>query len=111
MVDDYSGSSSTNSNEFEASQKPTVLPKVISSSIRITNDKFDGKNYAEWRKAIHMFRTRVEKEDHLIDDPPTSRTAKDKWLREDNRLFGVINKTLDAFVRHVVSHRDTVKEL
>ena len=58
-----------------------------------------------------MFLTGVEKDNRLTDEPSTSRTTKDKWLRKDNQLFGIINKTLDASIRHVVSHCDAVKEL
>ena len=80
MADDHSGSNSTSSNQYEASAKPVVLPKVISALVRITNDKFDGMHYAEWHKTTCMFLTGVEKKDHLTDESPTSRTAKDKWL-------------------------------
>ena len=51
-----------------------------------------------------MFLAGVEIEDHLTDDPPTSQTARYKWLDEDNQLFGTIYKTLYISTRHMISH-------
>ena len=92
-------------------KSPTVALEVISASIKIIDEKFDGKHYAEWRKTNKMFLMVAEKEDHLTADPPEESIVRDKRLQEDIQLYGMIEKTLDKSIKHVLSHSEIVKDL
>ena len=52
-----------------------------------------------------MFLMGIEKEEHLIANPHDEFVVQDKWLWDDNQLYGMIEKTLTKLVKHVLSVR------
>ncbi|XP_075074543.1 uncharacterized protein LOC142162130 [Nicotiana tabacum] len=88
--------------------KPTV--DVIPVMSKITENKFMGSNYMDWGKTIHLYLRSIDKENHLVDDPPKDET-KSVWLKEDAKLFLQIKNLMHSEVNDLVSHYDYVKDL
>nr|XP_016507431.1 PREDICTED: uncharacterized protein LOC107825109 [Nicotiana tabacum] len=88
--------------------KPTV--DVIPVMSKITENKFMGSNYMDWSKTIRLYLRSIDKENHLVDDPPKDET-KSVWLKEDAKLFLQIKNSMHSEVNDLVSHCDYVKDL
>ncbi|XP_075076631.1 uncharacterized protein LOC107793242 [Nicotiana tabacum] len=88
--------------------KPTV--DVIPVMSKITENKFMGSNYMDWSKTIRLYLWSIDKENHLVDDPPKDET-KSVWLKEDAKLFLQIKNSMHSEVNDLVSHYDYVKDL
>ncbi|XP_075076365.1 uncharacterized protein LOC142163017 [Nicotiana tabacum] len=88
--------------------KPTV--DVIPVMSKITENKFMGSNYMDWSMTIRLYLRSIDKENHLVDDPPKDET-KSVWLKEDAKLFLQIKNSMHSEVNDLVSHCDYVKDL
>ncbi|XP_075108510.1 uncharacterized protein LOC107823987 isoform X3 [Nicotiana tabacum] len=75
--------------------KPTV--DVIPVMSKITENKFMGSNYMDWSKTIRLYLRSIDKENHLVDDPPKDET-KSVWLKEDAKLFLQIKNSMHSEV-------------
>nr|XP_009763399.1 PREDICTED: uncharacterized protein LOC104215329 [Nicotiana sylvestris] len=73
--------------------KPTV--DVIPVMSKITENKFMGSNYMDWSKTIRLYLRSIDKENHLVDDPPKDET-KSVWLKEDAKLFLQIKNSMHS---------------
>lgn len=87
-----------------------VVTEIIPAMSRITEHKLNGSNYLEWSKTIWVYLRSVEKDDHLVQEPPTDET-KTAWMRDDARLFLQIRNSIDSEVVGLITHCEFVKEL
>lgn len=58
-----------------------------------------------------MYLRSIDKDDHLVDDPPSDAAAKKAWLRDDARIFLQIRNSIDTEVIGLVNHCEFVKDL
>ncbi|KAH0729129.1 hypothetical protein KY289_000317 [Solanum tuberosum] len=88
----------------------SVVTEIVPALSKITDSKLNGSNYLDWSRKIRIYLRSVEKDDHLIQDPPTD-DAKKAWLRDDARLILQIINSIDNEVVGLVNHCEFVKEL
>jgi len=72
----------------------SVVTEIVPALSKITDSKLNGSNYLDWSRKIRIYLRSVEKDDHLIQDPPTDDTKK-TWLRDDARLLLQIINSID----------------
>ena len=95
-----------------AENKNTTMVDVLPIMSKITDRKLTNTNYLEWSKTIRLYLRSIDKDDHLIKDPPTTQEPNDlTWLREDARLFLQIRNSIDNEVINLINHCEYVKEL
>ncbi|XP_049394589.1 uncharacterized protein LOC125858849 [Solanum stenotomum] len=83
---------------------------IVLALSKITDNKLNGSNYLDWSRKIRVYLHSVEKDDHLIQDPPTDDTKK-TWLRADATLLLQIINSIDNEVVDLVNHCEFLKEL
>ncbi|KAH0700947.1 hypothetical protein KY284_015162 [Solanum tuberosum] len=88
----------------------SAMTEIVPALSKITDSKLNGSNYLDWSRKIRIYLRSVEKDDHLIQDPPTD-DAKKAWLRDDARLILQIINSIDNEVVGLVNHCEFVKEL
>lgn len=86
-----------------------MVSKVIPVMSKITKHKLNGTNYLDWSKMVQIYLRIIDKDDHLIDDPPTD--EKQTWLRDDSKLFLQIRNSIDSEVISLINHSEFIKEL
>lgn len=57
----------------------TTMTDIVPAMSKIIEHKLNGSNYLEWSKTIRVYLRSVEKDDHLVQDPPTDGTKKHGW--------------------------------
>ena len=97
-----------------AENKSAIVTDMVPVMSKITDHKLNGSNYLDWSKTIRLYLRSIDKDDHLISDPPNS-DSKEKvdltWLRDDARLFLQIRNSIDNEVIGLINHCEFVKEL
>ena len=97
-----------------AENKSAIVTDMVPIMSKITDHKLNGSNYLDWSKTIRLYLRSIDKDDHLISDPPNS-DSKEKvdltWLRDDARLFLQIRNSIDNEVIGLINHCEFVKEL
>lgn len=68
------------------SEDKSAIAEITPVLSNITDYKLNRPNYLDWGRKIRVYSHSVEKDDHLIHDPPTG-DAKKAWLRDDARLL------------------------
>lgn len=58
-----------------------------------------------------MYLRSIDKDDHLVEDPPSDAATKKAWLRDDARIFLHIRNSIDTEVIGLVNHCEFVKDL
>ena len=99
----------SSSNSLE-DKKPISTPEVVPMMSKITEDKLIGTNYSDWSKRIRLYLRSIHMASHLDKDPPTD-DSKDRWLKDDTRLFLQIRNSIDGKVLTLINHCEFVKEL
>ena len=77
---------------------------------KITEDKLSGPNYSDLSKTIRLYLTSIHMANHLDKNPPTN-DSKERWLKDDSRLFLQIRNSIDGKVLTLINHYEFVKEL
>ncbi|WMV18210.1 hypothetical protein MTR67_011595 [Solanum verrucosum] len=88
----------------------SAMTEIVPALSKITDSKLNGFNYLDWSRNIRIYLRSVEKDDHLIQDPPID-DGKKPWLRDDARLILQIINSIDNEVVGLVNHCEFVKEL
>jgi len=89
----------------------TVISDVVPMTTKITEHKLNNTNYLNWSKTVRVYFRSIDKDDHLVDDPPSDAAAKKAWLRDDARIFLQIRNSIDTEVIGLVNHCEFVKDL
>jgi hypothetical protein len=89
----------------------TVISDVVPMTTKITEHKLNNTNYLNWSKTVRVYLRSIDKDDHLVDDPPFDAAAKKAWLRDDARIFLQIRNSIDTEVIGLVNHCEFVKDL
>lgn len=89
----------------------TVISDVVPMTTKITKHKLNNTNYLNWSKTVRVYLRSIDKDDHLVDDPPSDAAAKKAWLRDDARIFLQIRNSIDTEVIGLVNHCEFVKDL
>jgi len=89
----------------------TVISDVVPMTTKITEHKLNNTNYLNWSKTVRVYLRSIDKDDHLVDDPPSDVAAKKAWLRDDARIFQQIRNSIDTEVIGLVNHCEFVKDL
>jgi len=89
----------------------TVISDVVPMTTKITEHKLNNTNYLNWSKTVRVYLCIIDKDDHLVDDPPSDAAAKKAWLRDDARIFLQIRNSIDTEVIGLVNHCEFVKDL
>ncbi|KAB5534418.1 hypothetical protein DKX38_017504 [Salix brachista] len=89
----------------------TVISNVVPMTTKITEHKLNNSNYLNWSKTVRVYLRSIDKDDHLVDDPPSDAAAKKAWLRDDARIFLQIRNSIDTEVIGLVNHCEFVKNL
>ncbi|KAL3537868.1 hypothetical protein ACH5RR_001234 [Cinchona calisaya] len=92
-------------------QMKAVISDVIPTTTKITEHKLNGRNYLDWSKTVRVYLRSIDKDDHLIDEPPSDDAAKKAWLREDARIFLQIRNSIDTEVIGLINHCEFIKDL
>jgi len=58
------------------SDDKSSMTEIFPALSKITINKLNGCNYLDWSRKIMVYLRSVEKDDHLIQDPPTDDTKK-----------------------------------
>lgn len=91
--------------------KSSAMIDVLPIMSKITDRKLTNSNYLEWSKTIRLYLRSIDKDDHLIKDPPTTQEPTDLiWSIEDARLFLQIRNSIDNEVINLINHCEFVKE-
>ena len=91
-------------------KKAAVVSDVISIMSKITEHKLNGSNYLDWSKTVRIYLRSIDKDDHMINDPPSD-DSRQSWLRKDAQLFLQIRNSIDSEVISLINHCEFVKEL
>jgi hypothetical protein len=86
----------------------TVISDVVPMTTKITEHKLNNTNYLNWSKTVRVYLRSIDKDDHLVDDPPSDAAAKKAWLRDDARIFLQIRNSIDTEVIGLVNHCEFV---
>ena len=98
------------SSDSSEDKKPVLGPEVVLMMSKIMEDKLTGPNYSDWSTTIHLYLRSIRMAGHLDKDPPTD-DSKDRWMKDDARLFLQIRNFIDGKVPTLVNHCEYVKEL
>ena len=90
--------------------RSVIVTDVIPVMSKIREHKLIRSNFIDWSKTVQVYLRSIEKNNHLIDDPPTN-SIKQAWLRDDARLFLQIRNSIDNEVLVLINHCEFVKEL
>src|SRR5262249_53337319 len=87
-----------------------ILSEIVPALSKITDHKLNDNNFLAWSKTIKVYLHSIDKDDHLLQEPPTDATRQ-VWLRDDARLFLQIRNSIDSEVIGLINHCEFVKEL
>lgn len=94
----------------DVEQKIVVMSDMVPVMSRITDHKLNGSNYLDWSKSVRFYLRCIDKDNHMVDDPPTDDSRR-TWLREDARLFLPIRNSIDNDLIGLITYCEYVKEL
>ena len=52
------------------SENKSAMTEIVPALTKITDSKLNESNYLDWSRKIRVYLRSVEKDDHLIQDPP-----------------------------------------
>lgn len=58
------------------SNDTTSVTQIVLALSKITEYQLNGSNYLDWSRKIGVYLCSIEKDGHLIQDPPTDGTKK-----------------------------------
>ena len=76
---------------------------------KITEDKLAGPNYSDSSKTIRLYLWSIRMASHFDKDPPTD-DSKERWLKDDDRLFLQIRNSIDGKVLTLIDHCEYVED-